>query len=239
MKLTLFMFLILVGTFHDQQDTTRLSAKEPDRSSTRTGSVSGKIELAKTLNTGPSPHAMAHTHPYGIPVMSAHSLPVTNEYANVVVYLEAGKKMREPLQETAHAKIDQRNAEFFPHVLPIRVGTVVDFVNRDNVYHNVFSLSPAKKFNIGRRPTGKAVPVVFDKPGVVEIFCDIHSNMAAFVLVLENDYFTLPDNDGNYIIEHVPPGVYTIKAWHEHLVCNEQTITIVPDSTSNVNFMME
>jgi hypothetical protein len=103
----------------------------------------------------------------------------------------------------------------------------------------VFSLSPAKKFNIGRRPTGQAVPIVMDKSGIVEVFCDIHANMSAYIVVLENEYFTKPDKQGNYSIDRIPSGTYTLKIWHERLSSTERTITISPNSTTTINFVME
>jgi plastocyanin len=171
--------------------------------------------------------------------MTSHTPVTTNEFANIVVYLEGQNVKRESLSTRTHSQIDQRNAEFIPHVLPVIRGTIVDFINRDNVYHNVFSLSPAKKFNIGRRPTGQAVPIVMDKPGIVEVFCDIHANMSAYIVVLENEYFTKPDKQGNYSIDRIPSGTYTLKIWHERLSSTERTITISPNSTTTINFVME
>jgi len=221
----------LLHTLQAQQSNT-------NRISIQTGSVNGKIEILKMNMIELSQQSTRH-HTYGKMNATPMTPPATNEYENVVVYLEGQSLKRETQPASSHSQIDQRNAEFFPHVLPVLRGTVVDFINRDNVYHNVFSLSPAKKFNIGRRPTGQAVPVVMDKTGIVQVFCDIHSNMAAYILVLDNDYFTQPNRHGHYSIDRIPPGTYTLKVWHERLASQEQTITISPNSTTSINFVME
>ena len=234
----LFALLIFIGVNYALQHNLQAQQHDTSQKNIQTGSVNGKIEILKMNAMEPSQHAARHQS-YGTMNMTPQKPSATNEYANIVVYLEGQNFKREPQLAAAHNQIDQRNAEFLPHVLPVLRGTVVDFINRDNVYHNVFSLSPAKKFNIGRRPTGQAVPIVMDKPGVVEIFCDIHANMAAYILVLDNDFFTQPNRKGNYSIDRIPAGTYTLKVWHERLSSQEQIITISPNSTTTVNFVME
>jgi len=234
----LLILLILVGMNIVLQDGLQAQQNDTSRINIRTGSINGRIEILKMNTMESSQHAARHQL-YGTMNMTSQKPPATNEYANIVVYLEGQSLKRESQHAPSHSQIDQRNAEFFPHVLPVLRGTVVSFINRDNVYHNVFSLSPAKKFNIGRRPTGQAAPVVMDKPGVVEVFCDIHSNMAAYILVLDNDFFTQPNKHGNYSMDHIPVGTYTLKVWHERLSSQEQTITISPNGTTTINFVME
>ena len=99
-------------------------------------------------------------------------------------------------------------------MLPVQTGTTVRITNQDGIYHNVFSLSPPQKFDIGRRPTGEEVPVTFDEPGIVRVFCDIHATMSAFVVVLDTPWFTTADTDGAFRIDEVPPGPYRVMAWH-------------------------
>ena len=111
--------------------------------------------------------------------------------------------------------MDQRNEQFVPHVLAITAGTWVDFPNDDTTYHNVFSLSKTKEFNLGRYAAGKSKAIQFDHPGVVRVFCDIHSHMSAFILVFAHRFFAVTDDDGRYRLDNVPPGSYTLAVWNE------------------------
>jgi hypothetical protein len=124
--------------------------------------------------------------------------------------------------------MDQRNETFVPHVLAITTGTIVDFPNSDKFYHNVFSLSKTKPFDLGRYATGNSRPVRFDRPGIVRVFCDIHSHMSAFILVFSHPFFALTDAEGHYRIENVPPGTYGVVAWNEGNSSDSRPVT-VPD----------
>jgi hypothetical protein len=97
------------------------------------------------------------------------------------------------------------------------VGTNVSFPNGDIVFHNVYSESPCCKFSLPGYPKGETRTVLFPKPGIVQLFCDIHAHMSAFILVLSNPYFCMPDAQHHYRLDNVPPGKYTVKAWHPFL----------------------
>lgn len=144
----------------------------------------------------------------------------TRRYSNVIVSAHPRGQDPEidPLPEPV--EIDQQDATFRPHVTPITPGTTVEFVNSDPFYHNVFSLTPGARFNIGRRPTGVSVEEVipqvegpFPELGVVELHCDIHPEMNAFIVTLQTPYFTRANDDGTYILEDLPPGQYRIYAY--------------------------
>ncbi len=109
--------------------------------------------------------------------------------------------------------LDQRNLSFNPRVLAIRVGTAVDFPNGDTVFHNVFSFRDGKKFDLGMYPAGASKPIVFDKPGLSRIFCNIHPHMAAYVMAVDTPYFAMSDESGTFVISGVPAGSYTYHAW--------------------------
>jgi plastocyanin len=130
---------------------------------------------------------------------------------NAVVWLEApGAPARTPSQKTV---LDQRNLSFYPHVLAVRVGTVVDFPNDDRVFHNVFSFRDGKRFDLGMYPVGAVRHITFDKPGTSRIFCNIHPNMAAYVVAVDTPYFAVSDDGGAFTIASVAPGTYTYHAW--------------------------
>ena len=119
------------------------------------------------------------------------------------------------------------------------VGTTVEWPNYDDIYHNVFSMSDAKQFDLGLYkgdPPGKRV--TFDKPGRVDVFCSIHENMHCIILVLENPYFASTDENGDYKIRDVPPGTYKVKAWHERLPAAERQIIVPTNGEVKVNFVL-
>jgi hypothetical protein len=95
------------------------------------------------------------------------------------------------------------------------VGSSVDFPNSDKVYHNVFSLSKTRRFDLGRYPRGQSRSVVFDRTGVVRVFCEIHSHMSAYILVFAHRFFAVSDVDGRFRIDGIPPGSYTLAVWNE------------------------
>ncbi len=130
------------------------------------------------------------------------------------------------------SRVLQKKAMFQPHVLPVVVGTTVEWPNNDDILHNVFSFSEPKQFDLGlyKPPYTNGVPrVTFDKPGKVEVFCSIHTRMSCIVLVLENPYFAGTSDKGLYTIRNVPPGAYKLKAWHERLPSQVKEI-VVPES---------
>lgn len=136
-------------------------------------------------------------------------------------------------------RIAQHGASFSPHVLPVMVGTTVEWPNDDDIYHNVFSMSDAKQFDLGLykgNPPDKRV--TFDKPGRVDVFCSIHENMHCVVLVLENPFFAVTDDNGGFKIPNVPPGTYKLKAWHERLPADELEITVPADGAVKADFTL-
>ena len=161
---------------------------------------------------------------------------------NILVYLTKAPPGAADLSK-AKFVMDQRNLEFVPHVLPVLVGATVDFPNNDKVDHNVFSMSRTKKFNLGSYTAGESKSVVFDKPGIVELRCDVHAEMAAYILVMKNPYFAVTDKQGQFEIpdsshleqtgltgvKDLAPGKYFIKSWHQKLKTQKQAV-IVPEN---------
>ena len=118
-----------------------------------------------------------------------------------------------PFAQTKPVVLDQTNLSFAPPVLAIRAGTVVDFPNHDRVFHNVFSYRDGKKFDLGMYPAGTSKKIVFDKPGLSRLFCNIHPHMAAYVMAVDTPYFAMSDDHGAFAIANVPAGTYTYHAW--------------------------
>jgi len=132
-----------------------------------------------------------------------------------VVYLESAPQSAFETREQPRARMDQRNEQFVPHLLAITAGTWVDFPNDDRTYHSVFSLSKSNSFDLGRYAAGRTKSIRFQNSGVVRVFCDIHPNMSAFILVFAHRYFAVTDEDGRYRLDNVPPGTYTVTVWNE------------------------
>ncbi len=166
---------------------------------------------------------------------------------NILVYL--ARPPETPVDLTrARFAMDQQNLTFIPHVLPVIVGSAVAFPNNDKVAHNVFSLSQAKKFNLGSYGPGMSKTIVFDKPGMVELRCDVHSEMLAYIAVLKSPYFGITDASGRFSIPdtryleahgitNVPPlpaGDYLVKAWNEKLHTGMTRVAVPADGTVRV-----
>lgn len=153
--------------------------------------------------------------------------------ADAVVYVDkiAGKTFAPP---AAHAKIDQKNMQFTPHVLPVLVGTTVDFLNSDAVLHNVFSPDAcADKFNLGTWPQGQIKSFTFKKECFAALLCKVHPEMEGFVAALPTPYFAVTAADGSYHIKDVPDGAYTVKVWHPKLKAATKAVTVKGATEAN------
>jgi len=158
---------------------------------------------------------------------------------DVVVYIdEMPGEFKAPKE---HAEIDQKNLTFLPHVLPILVGATVDFMNSDDVLHNVFSPDKcAEKFNLGTWPKGQKRSYTFKEKGCESVLlCNVHPEMEAWVVTLQNPYFFKTDKDGTFIIENVPAGKYTLKVWHQKLKGAPQEVTVPEKGEVTVDFSMK
>lgn len=157
--------------------------------------------------------------------------------ADAVVYIDkiAGKTFPVPQK---HALIDQKNMQFHPHVLPVLVGTTVDFLNSDDVLHNVFSPDKCSdKFNLGSWPKGQTRSYTFKNPGCTPtLLCNVHPEMQGNVVVLETPYYAVTSADGKYEIKNVPAGKYTLKIWHEKLHGDTKEVTVPDKGSVTENF---
>lgn len=171
---------------------------------------------------------------------------------NIVVYLTKAPATDLDLSK-AKFVMDQRNLEFLPNVLPVPVGSTIVFPNNDQVDHNVFSMSRTKKFNLGSYKPGDSRTVVFDKPGIVELRCDVHAEMAAYILVMKNPYYAVTDKKGNYRIPDaaylqqtglkglpdLAPGKYAVKTWHQKLKSQKTSVTVPENGDATVQLKLK
>ena len=135
-----------------------------------------------------------------------------------VVFIDETLEVKPEPPKKAVQVVTQKDGVFRPHVLPVLAGTVVEWPNKDEIYHNVFSFSETKPFDLGLyKEEPKPKLVTFDKSGRVDVFCSIHSQMHCVVLVLENPHFTTTDAKGAYALRDLAPGRHRVKAWHERL----------------------
>ncbi|NTU94120.1 MAG: methylamine utilization protein [Chlorobiaceae bacterium] len=144
---------------------------------------------------------------------------------DAVVYLKGVKGPIAPKKGV----VDQKNLIFVPHVLAVPTGSTVDFKNSDKVNHNIFSADVCKKFNLGTYNPGMSKSVLFDKPCVVNLLCNVHSEMTGYVVVVDSAYYDVTDATGKFTIANVPAGTYEITAWSEKLKPAAKTMVTVTD----------
>ena len=132
--------------------------------------------------------------------------------------------------------MEQKELRFVPHVLVVLVGTTVEFPNNDPLSHNVFSISPAKRFNLGLYAGGITRRLKFDNPGVVELLCQVHLEMSAYIVVVRTPYFAQTGPDGAYRIDGVPTGRHRVRFWHERYLAQESTVQVPETGFVTVDF---
>ncbi len=175
------------------------------------GVIRGVVELIGPRTTH-APRANAYPG-------HANSLPPAAEAVGgvdeTVVWLERlPEGLAVPAPAGPHPTLEQKRQRFMPRVIALQSGATVDFPNRDPVYHNVFSVSPARRFDLGKYREGQSRSVRFEKTGVVRVFCDIHSDMAAFIVVIGHHVFARADAGGRFTLPALPGGSYTLRVWH-------------------------
>ena len=191
--------------------------------------VRGRVEIGIPLTTRRPSSA------YPTRSVPPQALAPTSELRNVVVYLkDAPPRQVAPMR----VEIRQREENFLPRVVAVPIGSEVGFPNDDPIYHNVFSLSRPRSFNLGRYPRGHTRGVQFDRPGIVKVFCDIHSHMSATVMVFNHPWFTVAADDGRFELPAVPAGEREITAWHERLGDTTQRVIVEAGRVAEANFVL-
>jgi plastocyanin len=179
----------------------------------KAGEIRGLLSVPAVAPSSPRPHAYPGR---------ANSLPMPAQVQrgavwDAVVFVDRVPGGAKAPARGTRPRLEQKNQSFVPRVLAIAAGTTVDFPNYDLVFHNVFSVSPAKRFDLGKYPRGQSRSVTFPKAGLVKVYCDIHSDMAAFVYVLPHGFFAQPDDAGFFALPELPAGHYRLRAWHPDL----------------------
>jgi plastocyanin len=202
--------------------------------------VCGVVRIESKIQ--PRSHAINFYSRRGGPAVPPKPPAPVNELENVILYLEGPFKRAEGQfprrSEGFEPTIRQVNETFVPQVLAIQTGETVHFPNDDPFFHNVFSLSGARSFDLGRYPKNQVRSVKFDRPGIVKVFCHIHSHMNAVIRVFDHPYFSRVGSDGTFSIAHVPEGAYTLVAWHERLKLQRQVIRVQPGENTLVDFVL-
>ena len=192
------------------------------------GSVRGRVSIGIPVT------AKRATNTYSRSVQTVTLAP-ESELRHVVVYLKDAP--RTPVTPV-HAEIRQKDETFVPRVVAVPVGSEVSFPNDDPIYHNVFSLSRAKTFDLGRYPQSRSRSERFTRPGLVKVFCQIHSHMSATVMVFDHSWFATPDAQGRFELPAMPPGAHQITAWHERLGDTTLQVRVEPGRPVSVEFVL-
>jgi plastocyanin len=159
--------------------------------------------------------------------------PLDWERSHVVVYVEGDLPSTPVTVELA-----QEDRRFTPDLVVVPAGSTVSFPNMDPIFHNVFSLSKAKSFDLGNYPQGKTRTVVFPKPGIVFVDCHLHPNMSAVIVVTPNRWSTKADASGRFVLPDLPPGTYTVVAWHKTAGFFRKTVHVTEAGNAAVEFLI-
>ena len=178
------------------------------------GVIRGTVHV---LSATSAPAPALNAYPGRADAIPRLSDPARGRVTEAVVYVAKVSAEAESALASlprARGRLAQKDEAFLPRVVAVARGSSVDFPNLDPIYHNVFSLSPTRRFDLGKYRQGLSKAVVFDRVGLVKVYCDIHSDMEAFVLVLPNRAFAQPAADGSFELPDLPPGSYELHVWH-------------------------
>jgi plastocyanin len=190
--------------------------------------------ISGTVTLEPAPRARRTVDRY-----SGSTATVMEQSLSAIVYLKGTIPGPVPAGYDSNPTMSQQDSVFVPSTLAVVAGSTVSFPNGDPLFHNVFSYSGPKHFDLGRYPQGDSKDVVFDEPGLVEVFCEVHDHMAGAILVTENPFHAVVSEDGSFSISGVPPGEYTLAAWHPEHDEAERTITVTDGATTQVEVELQ
>ncbi len=155
---------------------------------------------------------------------------------DAVVYVERLDARAQPIVPTTRSlfRMELKDREFRPRILAVPIGSSVAFTNNDSVFHNAFSVSPSGRFDLGRCGGGHTRRVSFEKPGLVKVYCKLHSDMAAYILVVPSPFFARPDSSGRFVLPRMPKGKYVVNVWHPDFPVIRRNITVTDGADSEI-----
>jgi len=186
----------------------------------------------------PQAHAM-NAYPGHADAMASHRMAPRGAVHDAVLWIERVPAAAESvlaLSPQPRPKLAQKDQCFMPRVVSVAAGSAVDFPNQDPIYHNVFSVSTTRRFDLGKYPKGQSRSVTFPKAGVVNVYCDIHSDMAAFVIVTPNHAYTQPAADGAWALPDLPAGRYLLHVWLPDFGAFERELDLSDDRTLALSY---
>ncbi len=189
-----------------------------------TGTITGTV----TLEPPPPPRRSASRYAGG-----SQRIQIMQQ-TQAVVFLRGAPAGAPPSGYDDNPQMVQQDSLFVPSTIALMVGGTVDFPNSDPIFHNVFSYSSAKRFDLGRYPQGESRSVTFDQAGIVEVGCEVHDHMAGAIVVTENPWHAVAGEGGTFVIGGVPPGEYTLVAWHAEHDQEERTVTVEAGGTTRI-----
>jgi plastocyanin len=202
----------------------------------RAGEIRGTVTLAAPPTAA---EAEPDRYPGSARAMSGAMPHMRNVVGDAVVWVEKIPAETEAAIPAPEApRLSQKDQSFVPRVVAVPLGSPVDFPNLDPIYHNVFSLSPVKRFDLGKYPRGQSRRVLFDKPGLVNVYCDIHSDMAAFILVVPNRAYAQPDAQGSYHLPPLPTGHYVVHVWHPDRPEQKREVSVPAEGAVTAEFVL-
>ncbi len=230
--LNFFVVALLVAFFHTHNVSAQEALSVEDAKAAQAKLVEALKSLKKEIRTDV-------TVENGGSITGSVKCKRVRHPQDVVVYIEEVNGNDYPAPEEKGI-LDQLNLTFVPHVIAVQKGTKIDFPNSDSVRHNLYSPPDCcKQFNLGTYDVGVVKTVDFDQVCSVPLLCNVHAEMSAFVLVLNNPYFSVTEKDGVFNIENVPPGTYKVSAWHEKLRTVTKDVTVEAGKAANVDFNLK
>jgi len=213
--------------------------------------VTGGVPTTAASKPGPAPGTgkidgiVRLVAPQGVPIRSgaypsryvpAPTTPRAAEISNVVVFVKDAP--RDGALPSMRAQMRQQDEGFVPRLVAITRGSTVEFPNSDPFFHNVFSLSRGATFDLGRYPRGESRSRAFTRPGLVKVYCHLHSQMSAAIMVFDHSHFTIPEGDGHFSLADVPAGEYRLSAWHERVGESSKSIVVTAGRTVTIEFAL-